>query len=1145
MADLVEIAAVKVKGGKITDRWSTFVNPGRPIVGNQMHGITDEDVKKAPTPGRGRQAGRSTFVGDAPIVGHSVGFDLALPRGRARRRHPLRAGPLPRHAGDRPRGLPGPRELQARRRCRTSSASSSPRPTAPLPGRRGDREPAHLVRQRPAGPRSTRSRTASPTRSGPTGPVATPRRLLEAARREARVSKSLFSLVHKKTVRQLVLDEGIRMDGRGLTELRPISVEVGLAAARARLRPVHPRRDPGADRSRRSARPRTSSASTRSARRPRSATSTTTTSRPTARARTSRCAAPAGATSATATWPSGRSSRSCRAHEEFPYVIRLVSECVSSNGSTSMASTCGSTLALMDAGVPITAPVAGAAMGLISEPDGRFVVLTDILGKEDSVGDMDFKVTGTRDGITALQMDIKVQGINEAIIRDGLKQALAARLEILDKMTEVMPEARSDMSDFAPRIITIKINPEKIREIIGKGGSMIRKIQEETQTEINVEDDGTVEIAAVSGENSRKAIEWIESLTREVEIGALYLGKVTRIMGFGAFVEILPGKEGLVRIGELADYHVPDRRGRRVRRRRGHGRRDRDRPPGPRQPVAQGRDAAPPGEGPRRSRRRIASTDQRRAAGRPAAPVSASVGPSGCRAGKGPLVYSRRARPSDRASGAMPPMNRNPLTVAVVGATGVVGRTMIQVLNEREFPVGELRLLASGRSAGRTRVGRRADARDRRGDARTPSTASTSRCSPPAPTSRGSSRPSRGAWRDGHRQLVGVADGPGGPARGLAGQPGRPRGPRGHHRQPELLDDAARAGADGAARHASGSSGSSSTPTSPCRGPAPTPSPSSRARSGRTSPASRSGPTVYPHPIAFNALPEIDVFLPNGYTKEEWKVVNENRKILDLPDLRISCTAVRIPVFVSHSEAVHVETRDPITPERARSCSPRSPASSSRTTRRPTSTRWRPRPPAATRSSWARPPGRLDPGRPRPRLLGRLGQPPQGRGDERRRARGGPRRARLGRARLGQGRPSVPGRGAGGRRRQAHGVTDAERRAALEAIAAEVRVCTRCRLHETRTQGGPGRGRSRHRGRLRRRGTGLQRGPAGPAVRRSRRRPARQAAGVASAGGARTSSSRTSSSAGRPTTATRSPTRSRPARRTCTASSRCSIRRWS
>jgi polyribonucleotide nucleotidyltransferase len=187
----------------------------------------------------------------------------------------------------------------------------------------------------------------------------------------------------------------------------------------------------------------------------------------------------------------------------------------------------------------------------------RFAVLTDILGKEDAFGDMDFKVTGTRDGVTALQMDIKVKGISEAVIRTGLTKAFAARMSILDKMVDVLPSARQEMSDFAPRITTIKINPEKIREIIGKGGSMIRKIQEETGTEINVEDDGSVEIAAVSGDNARKAIQWIESLTREVEVGALYLGKVTRIMNFGAFVEILPGKEGLVRIGELADYHVP------------------------------------------------------------------------------------------------------------------------------------------------------------------------------------------------------------------------------------------------------------------------------------------------------------------------------------------------------------------------------------------------------------------------------------------------------------------------------------------------------------------------------------------------------------------------------------------------------------
>ncbi|HUP83813.1 MAG TPA: polyribonucleotide nucleotidyltransferase, partial [Candidatus Limnocylindria bacterium] len=243
--------------------------------------------------------------------------------------------------------------------------------------------------------------------------------------------------------------------------------------------------------------------------------------------------------------------------EEFPYVIRVVSECVTSNGSTSMASTCGSTLALMDAGVPIKAPVAGAAMGLVTGENGKFAVLTDILGKEDAFGDMDFKVTGTTEGVTALQMDIKVTGINEEIIRTGLEKARIARLAILEKMTEIVAAPRAEMSAFAPRIVTIKINPEKIRDIIGKGGATIRKIQEDTGTEINVEDDGTVEIAAIDGEKSKAAIAMIEGITREVEVGGLYLGKVTRIMTFGAFVEILPGKEGLVRIGELADHHVP------------------------------------------------------------------------------------------------------------------------------------------------------------------------------------------------------------------------------------------------------------------------------------------------------------------------------------------------------------------------------------------------------------------------------------------------------------------------------------------------------------------------------------------------------------------------------------------------------------
>ena len=380
--------------------------------------------------------------------------------------------------------------------------------------------------------------------------------LLDAARRQARVSKSLFSLIQKKTVRKVILDEGIRMDGRSVDELRPISVEVGVLP-RAHGSGLFTRGQtqaltvatlgPNSDVQRiDTISPETEKRYLHHYNMPPYSTGENKPMRGPGRREIGH-----GHLAERALLPVLPSE------EEFPYVIRLVSECVTSNGSTSMASTCGSSLALMDAGVPIKAAVGGAAMGLISEPDGRFVVLTDILGKEDAFGDMDFKVTGTREGVTALQMDIKVKGINEAIIRQGLEKAHAARIAILDKMDAVMPSSRTEMSSFAPRIITIKINPEKIRDIIGKGGSVIRKIQEETGTEINVEDDGTVQIAAVSGDSSRKAVQWIESLTREVEVGGLYLGKVTRIMGFGCFVEILPGKEGLVRIGELADYHVP------------------------------------------------------------------------------------------------------------------------------------------------------------------------------------------------------------------------------------------------------------------------------------------------------------------------------------------------------------------------------------------------------------------------------------------------------------------------------------------------------------------------------------------------------------------------------------------------------------
>ena len=241
--------------------------------------------------------------------------------------------------------------------------------------------------------------------------------------------------------------------------------------------------------------------------------------------------------------------------EEWPYTMRLVSEILSSNGSTSMAAVCGSTLSLMDAGVPIKAPVAGIAMGLVTR-EGKYAVLTDIQGIEDALGDMDFKVAGTKEGITALQMDIKIKGLTHAMLGQALEQAREARLFVLDKMLAVLPRPRSEMSPYAPRITTIQINPDKIRDIIGPGGKMIRKITEETGAQIDVEDDGRVFIAAVDQEAGQKAIDWIKGLTDEVEVGKIYKGKVVRIMPFGAFVEVLPNQDGLVHISKLTDHRV-------------------------------------------------------------------------------------------------------------------------------------------------------------------------------------------------------------------------------------------------------------------------------------------------------------------------------------------------------------------------------------------------------------------------------------------------------------------------------------------------------------------------------------------------------------------------------------------------------------
>ncbi len=241
--------------------------------------------------------------------------------------------------------------------------------------------------------------------------------------------------------------------------------------------------------------------------------------------------------------------------EKFPYVIRVVSEILESNGSSSMASVCGTSLALMDAGVPIKAPVAGVAMGLVKE-GSRFQVLTDILGDEDHLGDMDFKVAGTKDGITALQMDIKITSITREIMQVALDQARDGRLHILGEMNKVMSKPRENMSEWAPTIITLKIDPEKIRDVIGKGGAVIRQITEETGTSIDIENDGTVKIASVQGAAGREAQRRIELITADVEVGRVYEGKVARLMDFGAFVTILPGRDGLVHISQISEERV-------------------------------------------------------------------------------------------------------------------------------------------------------------------------------------------------------------------------------------------------------------------------------------------------------------------------------------------------------------------------------------------------------------------------------------------------------------------------------------------------------------------------------------------------------------------------------------------------------------
>ncbi len=366
----------------------------------------------------------------------------------------------------------------------------------------------------------------------------------------------IFDAIEKETVRNAILDRGVRPDHRALTEIRPITCEVGIlprthgsglfTRGQTQVLSVATLGTIGDEQIIDGIGPEESKRFLHHYNFP-----------PYSTGEVRRMAGPSRRDighghlverSLLAVMPS---------EEEFPYTVRLVAEVVSSNGSTSMGSVCAGSLALMDAGVPIKAPVSGVAMGLIKKDDTNYRILTDIQGIEDFLGDMDFKVAGTENGVCGLQMDIKIRGITPQIMKEALDQAHEGRMFILGKMREVIDETRAQLSPYAPRITKIMINPDRIRDIIGPGGKTIRRITEETRCSIDIDDDGTVLIGSTSAENAQKAIEMIHGLTREVEVGSVYTGKVTRIMAFGAFVEILPGKEGLVHISELADYRVP------------------------------------------------------------------------------------------------------------------------------------------------------------------------------------------------------------------------------------------------------------------------------------------------------------------------------------------------------------------------------------------------------------------------------------------------------------------------------------------------------------------------------------------------------------------------------------------------------------
>ena len=370
-----------------------------------------------------------------------------------------------------------------------------------------------------------------------------------------------FESIEKSVVRERILGEKIRPDGRGYQEIRPISVEVGIlprvhgtglfTRGETQVLTVATLGTPGDTQKLDTLNAEETKRYMHHYNFPAFSTGEVSMSRGPKRREIGH-----GALAERALEPM------IPAQESFPYTLRLVSEALSSNGSTSMASVCGSTLALMDAGVPIKAPVAGIAMGLITDGEVtsaglRYAVLSDIQGLEDHLGDMDFKVAGTADGITALQMDIKIHGLTYKILEEALAQAHAGRLFIMEKMLAVLPEPRKNLSAYAPRILTTHIDPEKIGKVIGPGGKMIRGLQEQYKVKIDIDDDGSVFVSGAEGIGAEQALAEIEQMTEEIKIGRIYTGKVVRIEAYGCFVQILPGQDGMVHISQLADYRVP------------------------------------------------------------------------------------------------------------------------------------------------------------------------------------------------------------------------------------------------------------------------------------------------------------------------------------------------------------------------------------------------------------------------------------------------------------------------------------------------------------------------------------------------------------------------------------------------------------